>query len=75
MGAESCSNDAADSPLLTIPALPRPPLEGEASGSRGAVAKRFWRGPTLRSAAVYSGSGIGFAGANLALARVLPKEE
>lgn len=75
MGAESCSNDAADSPLLTIPALPRPPLEGEASGSRGAVAKRFWRGPTLRSAAVYSASGIGFAGANLVLARVLPKEE
>ena len=39
------------------------------------VAKRFWRVPTLRTAAVYSASGVGFAGANLVLARVLPKEE
>ena len=39
------------------------------------VAKRFWRVPTLRTAAVYSASGVGFAGANLVLARALPKEE
>jgi O-antigen/teichoic acid export membrane protein len=39
------------------------------------VVKRFWRVPTLRTAAVYGASGIGFAGANLILARVLSKEE
>jgi O-antigen/teichoic acid export membrane protein len=39
------------------------------------VTKRFWRLPTLRTAAVYTASGVGFAGANLILARVLPKEE
>lgn len=37
--------------------------------------KRFWRLPTLRTAAVYGASGIGFAGANLVLARVLAKSE
>lgn len=37
--------------------------------------KRLWQLPTIRTAAVYGASGVGFAGANLALARVLPKEE
>lgn len=37
--------------------------------------KRFWRVPTLRTAAVYGASGVGFAGANLVLARVLTKNE
>ena len=37
--------------------------------------KRLWRLPTIRTAVVYAASGIGFAGANLVLARVLPKEE
>ena len=75
MGATRRSNDANNSPLLTIPTAPQSPLEGEASRSRGPVAKRFWNIPTLRTAAVYTASGVGFAGANLVLARVLPKEE
>ncbi len=37
--------------------------------------KRFWRSPTLRTAAVYGVAGVGFAGANLILARVLPAGE
>lgn len=37
--------------------------------------KRFWRVPTLRTAVVYGASGVGFAGANLVLARVLAKSE
>lgn len=37
--------------------------------------KRFWRSPTLRTAAVYGVAGAGFAGANLILARVLPAGE
>jgi O-antigen/teichoic acid export membrane protein len=37
--------------------------------------KRLWQLPTIRTAAVYGASGVGFAGANLVLARVLPKEE
>jgi O-antigen/teichoic acid export membrane protein len=35
----------------------------------------LWQSPTLRSAFVYGASGLGFAGANLILARVLPTEE
>jgi O-antigen/teichoic acid export membrane protein len=34
--------------------------------------RRLWRSPTLRSMVVYGASGVGFAGANLILARVLP---
>jgi O-antigen/teichoic acid export membrane protein len=37
--------------------------------------KRLWQLPTIRTAVVYGASGVGFAGANLVLARVLPKEE
>jgi O-antigen/teichoic acid export membrane protein len=37
--------------------------------------KRLWRSPTLRSMLVYGAAGVGFAGANLILARVLPKDE
>jgi O-antigen/teichoic acid export membrane protein len=37
--------------------------------------KKLWHSPTLRSAVVYGASGLGFAGANLLLARVLPTEE
>jgi O-antigen/teichoic acid export membrane protein len=37
--------------------------------------RQLWRSPTLRSVAVYGISGLGFAGANLVLARVLPTEE
>jgi O-antigen/teichoic acid export membrane protein len=37
--------------------------------------KRLWKSPTLRSMVVYGTAGAGFAGANLILARVLPKEE
>ena len=36
---------------------------------------RLWRSPTLRSAAVMGASGVGFAGANLILARQLPESE
>lgn len=36
--------------------------------------RRLWYSPTLRSMAVYGASGVGFAGANLILARVLPTE-
>ena len=37
--------------------------------------RKLWYSPTLRSAVVYGASGIGFAGANLILARVLPTSE
>jgi O-antigen/teichoic acid export membrane protein len=37
--------------------------------------RQLWRSPTLRSVAVYGISGLGFAGANLLLARLLPTEE
>lgn len=37
--------------------------------------KGLWQSPTLRSAVVYALSGLGFAGANLILARVLPTEQ
>ena len=36
---------------------------------------RLWRLHTIRTAVVYAASGVGFAGANLVLARVLPKAE
>jgi O-antigen/teichoic acid export membrane protein len=35
----------------------------------------LWRSPTLRSVLVYGASGLGFAGANLILARFLPTTE
>ena len=34
--------------------------------------KRLWHSPTLRTTVVYGAAGVGFAGANLILARVLP---
>ena len=34
-----------------------------------------WHSPTLRSVAIYGAAGLGFAGANLILARVLPTAE
>jgi O-antigen/teichoic acid export membrane protein len=37
--------------------------------------KQLWYSPTLRGAVVYGASGLGFAGANLILARVLPTDE
>lgn len=37
--------------------------------------KSLWRSPTLRSVLVYGTSGLGFAGANLILARFLPTTE
>jgi O-antigen/teichoic acid export membrane protein len=37
--------------------------------------RRLWYSPTLRSVVVYGASGLGFAGANLILARVLPTAE
>jgi O-antigen/teichoic acid export membrane protein len=37
--------------------------------------KQLWRSPTLRSVVVYGFSGLGFAGANLILARFLPTAE
>ena len=37
--------------------------------------KSLWRSPTLRSVVIYGASGLGFAGANLILARVLPTSE
>jgi O-antigen/teichoic acid export membrane protein len=36
--------------------------------------KGLWYSPTLRSMVVYGASGVGFSGANLILARVLPTE-
>jgi len=36
---------------------------------------RLWRSPTLRTAVVYGAGGVGFTGANLILARVLPATE
>jgi O-antigen/teichoic acid export membrane protein len=35
----------------------------------------LWQSPTLRTVAIYTASGFGFVGANLALARVLPTVE
>ena len=35
----------------------------------------LWHSPTLRSVVIYGASGLGFAGANLILARVLPTTE
>jgi O-antigen/teichoic acid export membrane protein len=37
--------------------------------------KKLWYSPTLRSVVVYGASGLGFAGANLILARYLPTSE
>jgi O-antigen/teichoic acid export membrane protein len=37
--------------------------------------KALWRSPTLQSAAVVGAGGVGFAGANLILARALPQSE
>lgn len=37
--------------------------------------KQLLKSPTLRSMVVYGTAGVGFAGANLILARVLPKDE
>lgn len=37
--------------------------------------KHLWYSPTLRGAVVYAASGLGFAGANLILARVLPTDQ
>ncbi|MBA3318078.1 MAG: oligosaccharide flippase family protein [Gemmatimonadales bacterium] len=37
--------------------------------------KRLWSSPTIRSAGVYGAAGVGFAAANLILARVLPPAE
>nr|MBA3258608.1 hypothetical protein [Gemmatimonadales bacterium] len=37
--------------------------------------RRLWRSPTLRTAVVYGAGGLGFTGANLILARVLPPAE
>ena len=37
--------------------------------------KKLWYSPTLRSVVIYGASGLGFAGANLILARVLPATE
>jgi O-antigen/teichoic acid export membrane protein len=37
--------------------------------------RKLWYSPTLRGALVYGASGLGFAGANLILARVLPTSE
>jgi O-antigen/teichoic acid export membrane protein len=37
--------------------------------------RKLWYSPTLRSAVVYGASGLGFAGANLLLARNLPTTE
>jgi len=37
--------------------------------------RSLWYSPTLRSVVIYGASGLGFAGANLILARVLPTSE
>jgi len=37
--------------------------------------RRLWNNPTLRSFFIYGASGLGFAGANLVLARLLPTSE
>jgi O-antigen/teichoic acid export membrane protein len=37
--------------------------------------KSLWSSPTLRSVVIYGASGLGFAGANLILARLLPPNE
>lgn len=37
--------------------------------------REWWRSPTLRTIIVYGASGLGFAGANLVLARFLPTAE
>jgi O-antigen/teichoic acid export membrane protein len=45
-------------------------MESKATGVR-----EWWRSPTLRTVIVYGASGVGFAGANLILARFLPTAE
>jgi O-antigen/teichoic acid export membrane protein len=37
--------------------------------------RRLWHSPTLRSGVIYGAAGLGFVGANLILARVLPTAE
>jgi O-antigen/teichoic acid export membrane protein len=37
--------------------------------------RQLWHSPTIRSVVVYGASGLGFAGANLLLARLLPTNE
>ena len=37
--------------------------------------RKLWYSPTLRSVVIYGASGLGFAGANLVLARLLPTAE
>jgi len=37
--------------------------------------RKLWYSPTLRSVGIYGASGLGFAGANLVLARLLPTTE
>ena len=37
--------------------------------------RRLWRSPTIRTAGVFGATGVGFAAANLILARVLPPAE
>lgn len=37
--------------------------------------RSLWYSPTLRSVVIYGASGLGFAGANLILARILPTQE
>jgi hypothetical protein len=37
--------------------------------------RKLWYNPTLRSVVIYAASGLGFAGANLLLARLLPTAE
>jgi hypothetical protein len=37
--------------------------------------RKLWHSPTIRSAVVYGASGLGFSGANLILAPVLPTPE
>lgn len=37
--------------------------------------RKLWHSPTLRSVVIYGASGIGFAGANLILARMLPSAQ
>jgi O-antigen/teichoic acid export membrane protein len=48
---------------------------GHAIGRRKQNMRQLWRSPTLRSVLVYGTAGLGFAGANLILARALPTVE
>jgi len=47
----------------------------ELLSERVRIMRQLWRSPTLRTVAVYGASGVGFAGANLLLARFLPTAE